>query len=58
MPAARARHDSRVTRRVELFFDCHNGCSENFLLHFLACTVLLVQLYRQSRRLVFIVREQ
>ena len=58
MPAARARHDARVTRRVELFFDCHSGCSENFLLYFLSCAVLLVQLYRQSRRLVFIIREQ
>ena len=58
MPAARARHDGRVTRRVELFFDCHNGRSENFLLHFLACSVLLIELCRQSRRLVFILRQQ
>src|SRR5262249_62136385 len=57
-PPPPSRHDRGVTRRIELLFDCLNGCRENFLLHLLPCAVLLVQLYRQSRRFLFIVREQ
>ena len=44
MPAARARHDAGVARRLELLFDGNNGCSENFLLHFLACSVLSIRI--------------
>ena len=58
MPTARARHDGRVTCGVELFFDCLNRCSENFLLHFLTCAVLLVQFCRQGLRFIFILCQQ
>src|SRR6266404_2910358 len=58
MPTARACHNARVARGIESFVDGFNRCSKNLFFHVLARAVLLVQLYRQRSRFVFIVCKQ
>src|SRR2546423_908524 len=58
MPTARACHNACVSSRIESLVDSLNSCRKDLFFHFLACAVLLVQLYRERRCFVFIVCEQ
>ena len=58
MPAARADHYGRITRRVGLAIYSLYRCIEDLLFHLLAFAILLVEFSRERCCFAFVLSEQ